>query len=83
MFTIKLFYGGVFRENPKRYVGGTFSYVDCCDVDKVSILEITAMLRECGVFGYSQLYYKLPLTDFERGLYDLSRMCKLWRWLRL
>ncbi|KAL1809935.1 hypothetical protein ACET3Z_026925 [Daucus carota] len=77
MFTIKLFYGGGFREHPKRYVGGGFTYVDFCDVDKISILEITAMLRDCGVFGYSELYYKLPRSDFEKGLNDLSSDAKI------
>ncbi|KAL1831548.1 hypothetical protein ACET3Z_001199 [Daucus carota] len=53
------------------------NYTDFCDVDKISILEITAMLRDCGVFGYSELYYKLPRSDFEMGLNDLSSDAKI------
>ncbi|KAL8109206.1 hypothetical protein AgCh_025338 [Apium graveolens] len=40
--------GGQFELNPRNYVGGQIRYVDNCDVDEMSFLEIGNMLTECG-----------------------------------
>ncbi|KAL1811706.1 hypothetical protein ACET3Z_021771 [Daucus carota] len=83
LFTLKLFYGGVFEENNKGYVGGEVRYVDFCNVHKMSILEISSMLTECGHLGWHTFYYKLPKTSWERDLcllhsdQDVVFMCEL------
>ena len=83
LFTVKLHYGGVFKEEPKTYVGGDFEYFDFCDVDMMSLVELVHMLKECNVFGASVFYYRLPATDWVRGLFPLSNneevvlMCEL------
>lgn len=84
LFTIKMFFNGDFEENPKRYSGGRVVYVDFCDSDMISLLEINTMLVDCGSRGgcYS-LWYKLPGTTMEKGLFeletddDLMLMCTL------
>lgn len=80
MFTLKLYHDGVVTENPKGYAGGGFSYIDRCNVNMISLIEIISMLKE---FGCSVLYYKLPSTDFEIGLWvlendgDIMELCEL------
>ena len=72
LFTIKLFHGGNFEENPKRYVGGSFHYVDLCDIDEFGFLELIAMSVELGDSGLMTYYYKAPGTDIEKGLWVLK-----------
>ena len=72
-FAIKLFYNGKMEENPKNYVGGSVAYVDYCDSDEMSHLEINAMLVSLGAIGgYYKLWYKLPGTSVDVGLFDLD-----------
>lgn len=51
LFTIKLFYDGEMEGNCKNYTGGLVAYVDFCDSDQISLLEINSMLKECGARG--------------------------------
>lgn len=83
-FTIILYHGGEMQFNPKKYVNGTVDYVDNCNGDEMSFLEIGSMLKEvndCG--GFHTYSYKLPKTDMERGCFDLEsdedvlHMCQL------
>lgn len=60
-------------ENPKRYVGGSVDYVDLCDADTMSLIELMTMSKECGDLGaVITHYYKHPNTDMERGLWMLE-----------
>lgn len=56
LFTIKMFFNGDFEENPKRYSGGRVVYVDFCDSDMISLLEINTMLVDCGSRGVVTVY---------------------------
>lgn len=71
-FSIKLFHGGVWTENPKRYNSGFVEYFDFCNVDEMSLLELFEMVKECGGFGCNELWYKDPGTDIEKGLFKLE-----------
>ncbi|KAL1814735.1 hypothetical protein ACET3Z_017309 [Daucus carota] len=72
-FTIKLFYNEKMEENPKNYVDGSVAYVDFCDSDEMSLLEINAMLVSLGAIGgLYKLWYKLPGTTMDVGLFDLD-----------
>ena len=72
-FTLKIHFDGKFERNPTAYVGGSIKYVDMCDVDEMSYLEIGNMYTECGGTGYvSEVNYKLPDADFDSGLFPLS-----------
>ncbi|WOG86677.1 hypothetical protein DCAR_0205894 [Daucus carota subsp. sativus] len=73
LFTIKLHFGGHLTSNPRSYVGGSFKYVDKCDVDEISMLELYSMLTDCGVdAGFADLYYKLPKANMESGLFPVT-----------
>lgn len=72
-FSIKLFHGGIMNENPRNYVGGSVDYVDFCNVDQMSMLEIYGMLNEVGYKGgYFNIWYKAPGTTMDRGLFELQ-----------
>lgn len=64
LFTIKLHGGGHFDAASGSYVGGGFRYVDKCDGDEISILELENMLEEAfGCVGYTEISYKLPNVE--------------------
>lgn len=50
LFTIKIHGGGHFDEGSCAYVGGGFRYVDNCDIDEMSILELDKLPHIEGVF---------------------------------
>ncbi|KAK1396403.1 hypothetical protein POM88_006266 [Heracleum sosnowskyi] len=64
LFSIKIHGGGEFNASSGGYVGGTYRYVDNCDVDEMSFLEVATMLEEAfGHLGYCEFSYKLPNVD--------------------
>ena len=65
LFTVKLHGGGEFSPGSGAYIGGSYRYVDNCDVDEMSMLELGSMLEECfGVQGFCDLFYQIPhVTD--------------------
>ncbi|KAK1354776.1 hypothetical protein POM88_048032 [Heracleum sosnowskyi] len=64
LFTIKIHGGGEFNASSGAYVGGTYRYVDNCDVNEMSFLEVATMLEEAfGHLGYCEFSYKLPNVD--------------------
>ncbi|KAK1352143.1 hypothetical protein POM88_053647 [Heracleum sosnowskyi] len=64
LFTIKIHGGGEFNASSGAYVGGTYRYVDNCDVDEMSFLEVATMLEEAfGHLGYCEFSYKFPNVD--------------------
>ncbi|KAL8109989.1 hypothetical protein AgCh_025919 [Apium graveolens] len=65
--------GGQFELNPRNYIGGQIRYVDNCDVDEMSFLEIGNMLTECGESTFiCEVFYKVPNGDLESNLKPLS-----------
>lgn len=45
-FTIKIHYSGTIKGT--EYVGGSFGFVDYCDEDEISIIELCNMIEEMG-----------------------------------
>ncbi|KAL1832140.1 hypothetical protein ACET3Z_001791 [Daucus carota] len=82
-FTLKIYHGGKWVDNPRAYVGGTADFFDFCNADQIIIIEIYNMLKEVDEFGFHQLWYKLPSTSFDRGSFaldndeELMTMCEL------
>ena len=81
-FTIKCIFGGKFEANHKNYVEGHVRYVDHCDVDEISLIEILSMFKECGELSENvELFYKLPSSKMEESLFpmacdaDVMNMC--------
>ncbi|KAF7121212.1 hypothetical protein RHSIM_Rhsim13G0199100 [Rhododendron simsii] len=72
-FSIKLNHdGNIVRENMiEYYVGGTVSYIDYCDNDRISRIELHAMCKEFGYVEEVDLFYKVCGLD-EKCDYDLS-----------
>ncbi|KAL6524382.1 hypothetical protein OROHE_016053 [Orobanche hederae] len=83
LFSIKFHHGGHFIENRTEYIGGSFDYIDLCDCDTMSMIELLHMSKECGVTGAPTFFYKWPQTDMARGLHtlesdaDVLEMCGL------
>lgn len=59
-FTLKFHHGDEFTVDPKTYIGGSVRYVDMCDVDVLSYLEICNMLNDLGEHGLVSVSYKVP-----------------------
>ena len=82
-FTLKIYHGSNWVDNPRSCVGGTVDYFEFCNADQISIIEIYSMLKEVIEFGFHQLWYKLPSTTFDRGSFaldtdeELMTMCEL------
>ncbi|KAG5525589.1 hypothetical protein RHGRI_032030 [Rhododendron griersonianum] len=59
-FSIKLNHGGnIVRDIIEYYVGGTVSYVDYCDNDLISRIELQSMSKEVGYVEEVALFYKV------------------------
>ncbi|KAI8535441.1 hypothetical protein RHMOL_Rhmol10G0174400 [Rhododendron molle] len=59
-FSIKLNHGGnIVRDIIEYYVGGTVSYIDYCDRDRISATELQSMSKEVGYGEEVALFYKV------------------------
>lgn len=77
-FTLKIFHGGKMTDEPRTYVGGDIDYIDFCNADQISLIEIFSMLKEIEVEGgFHVLWYKLPGTNFDKGLFPIDRDAEL------
>ena len=72
-FTIKMHHSGEWNEYMTVYKYGKIDYFDCCNVDKISLIEIQAMHTECCEFkgGHVSFWYKTPTTSLLEGITDL------------
>lgn len=84
LFTLKLYYEGQWwiERVYRHFKGGKWRYVDYCDKDRISVLDISEMLEELKLFEVSILYcYLEPTGDFKTGLRlvtcdnDILSMC--------
>ena len=59
LFTLKLDHVGNIEmdERLKIYIGGEMSYIDNCDLDKISLLELDDTLKSMLKYGYGERYY--------------------------
>lgn len=61
------------KSDPVCYVGGSVDYFDFCNVDEISLLDLSAMMKEVGhLGGYHSYSYRLPGTTMERGCFHLE-----------
>ena len=68
-FSIKVHHGRDFTEGPvKRYVGSTVEYLDNCDPDKMSLLEMDDIAEKLGHVPHVGFYYRLPGVTLDNGL---------------
>ena len=68
-FSIKVHHGGDFTEGPvNRYVGGTVEYIDNCDLDKMSLLEMDDIAKKFGFAPHVGFYFRLPGVTLDNGL---------------
>ncbi|CAI9283529.1 unnamed protein product [Lactuca saligna] len=76
IFSIKLFYNGVFTKFPeRRYIKGKEKYVDLVDIAEFSVHDIDEMtdILGCVEEGKSLYYhFKRPLSDLYTGLFALA-----------
>lgn len=73
MFTIILYYGGDVSEDGSRYCGGRKAFVDYCELDKMSLVELTNMVFEAG--GYTtamKFFLKIPDIELGKGTVPLE-----------
>ncbi|KAK2981221.1 hypothetical protein RJ640_030610 [Escallonia rubra] len=81
-FTIKLMFGGHFyMRTHKVYDPCHVRYIDYCDEECMSMIELGKMCEEIGLEGYTKFYYKIYGKDLESGLVrvktdsELVQMC--------
>ena len=48
---LKIFHGGKMTDEPKLDVGGDIDYIDFCNTDQISLIEIYSMFKEIDVEG--------------------------------
>lgn len=84
LFPIKMFYDGEMVNNPKRYTSDLLVYLELCHSNALSLLEIKSMHIEFrSKCGFYELWFKIPETTMEKGLFelesdgDLMLMCAL------
>lgn len=72
------------QSNPKQYVNGTVDYIDNCNGDEMSLIELGSMMKDVDDFGgFHSYWYRLPNTNMERGCFELENdedvilMCEL------
>ena len=68
-FTIKVFHGGRFSEEKGRkcYVGGTVSYFDWNDKDKMSLIELDDIAKRLGYADFVGFHYRNPAFVLDGG----------------
>lgn len=76
MFSLKIHHGGFFTESPgRKYIEGTYNFIDFIDIDLFSVIEIHDMIEK---LGYKRkdcvMYYhfKIPNNDLDYGLQALG-----------
>ncbi|KAG8374214.1 hypothetical protein BUALT_Bualt11G0107800 [Buddleja alternifolia] len=69
-FTIKLYYNGIMRHNPKQYIGGDVEYFDFVDIDKLGMPDFWGFAEEVGysVRGSVRYWHKYGKT-MDKGRY--------------
>lgn len=69
----KVAFGKELEENPKLYDGESVYYIDFCDADQMSLLELNTMIVSCcSERGYFRLWYHLSGTTLDFGLFELE-----------
>ncbi|KAG8388326.1 hypothetical protein BUALT_Bualt02G0113900 [Buddleja alternifolia] len=70
-FTIKLYYNGIMRHNPKQYIGGDVEYFDFVDIDKLGMPEFWGFAEGVGysVRGSVRYWHKYGKT-MDKGKYQ-------------
>lgn len=59
------------KKNPKTRVDGQMRYVNTCDVDKLSIIEIYIMFNKAGERNVRGFFYKRSCFEMDSVLFSL------------
>ncbi|MFS7905289.1 hypothetical protein Hanom_Chr01g00045951 [Helianthus anomalus] len=74
-FSIKVYHGGEFSDNPCRsYVGGKYNFIDCLDIDDFGIDVLEEMVKQIG-YSVDMVFYfhfKIPYVCLDLGLKCLA-----------
>ncbi|KAL0010450.1 hypothetical protein SO802_005558 [Lithocarpus litseifolius] len=83
-FNFEIHHGGQFVWNPDLvYLGGSTSFIDDVDLDKLSYFEIQDMCCGLGANSTSRFHYLIPGGNLEQGLRlineddDVVYMCEI------
>ncbi|CAK9133669.1 unnamed protein product [Ilex paraguariensis] len=73
LFSMKVHYNGQFTESPnKAYVGGKINYIDDCDCELMSLIEMDDITNTLSYAPYIGFYYKFSGLDLDKGLVHMS-----------
>ncbi|CAK9139378.1 unnamed protein product [Ilex paraguariensis] len=68
LFSMEVHHSGQFTESPtKAYVGGKINYIDDCDCELMSLIEMDDIANSLGYAPYIGFYYKLPSWIWTKG----------------
>ena len=83
-FNFKIHHGGQFVWNPDLvYLGGSTSFVDNVDLDRLSYFEVQDICFDVGAVSTSRYHYLIPRGNLEQGLRlingndDVVYMCEI------
>ena len=83
-FNFEIHHGGQFVWNPDLvYLGGSTSFINEVDPDKLSYFEIQDICYDLGTFSTSRFHYLIPGGNLEKGLRlingddDVVYMCEI------
>ena len=83
-FNFKIHHGGQFVWNLDLvYLGGSTSFIDEADLDKLSYFEIQDICSDVVVVSTSRFHYLIPGSNLEQGLRlingddDVVYMCEI------
>ena len=83
-FNFEIHHGGQFLWNPDLvYLGGSISFVDNVDPNKLSYFEIQDICSDVGAVSTSRFHYLIPGGNLEQGLRlingddDVVYMCEI------
>ncbi|KAE9454419.1 hypothetical protein C3L33_13702, partial [Rhododendron williamsianum] len=66
-FTVEIHHGGLFVENPTRYVRGVVNHVNDLDSDKWSKLEMEEIVVNLGYTQWKNIWYRVPGMEMGGG----------------
>ncbi|GAA0155478.1 hypothetical protein LIER_13194 [Lithospermum erythrorhizon] len=69
-YTIPMFHCGRFNNNFKKYEGGTITYIDHCNSDEMSLVELGNMTKEIGIIEYFRYFHYVSSGELKQLVCD-------------